>query len=433
MHQHIITMKKRIEMFLICGMCILCGICVIRSDGAAEQREVPLYTCKEGTWYKLRENEELEIETQDGAVISMKLFVEHSEEGMADVRLLWDEQDIVIGQGRVFRGGYVTVWQGIPVVAAEMTDDAGQEYTYLCRGAESVCQVLRGRLLKESNGIMVEECLYGGFVKHTETDAVTGDQMAEFVQMEETEYTLIRPLLMVTEAGMQTDASYVQLDAGAQVRITACETDEERVWYCVENGEQSGWMALDGTQLVLQAAAFEEVFGLGNTGKMLHYNLNAAPVVQDLYARSAIVYSKRAGVDVQLCEYLPYCDERIVLRAPVSYFDVGIINLVDSYFSPVFVVQYGIDDYDEEVKGVVTRHVCMLYRAAGTQMIPISVEGYEEGEIPIRLLAEKVEGYSQGYNEEKVTAVAGDGRIEIAGEWYRLQDFNHLVKLDRWE
>lgn len=433
MYRHRCTMKKWIIMSFLCGICMLCGLFIIRSDGAAEQRLVPHYTCEEGIWYKLRENEEIEIEVQGGAVVSMRLFVERSEEGTVDVRLLWDEQNIAIGQVRVFRGGYVTVRQGMLLFAAEITDSTGQEYTCLCRGTENDCQVLKGKLLKDDESVTIEEHLYGGFIKHTEVNAATGDSTEVILQTEVCEYTLIRPLLTVMEAGMQKRPVYVQMNAGEQVRLAGCEINEDGVWYCVENGEKSGWITLNGAQLVFQAASFEEVFSAANTGEMLHYNLNAAPVVQDLYVRSATVYPKRTGIDVQLSEYLPACDERIVLQAPKPYFDVGIVNLVDSYFSPVFVIQYCVSDYDEVTKGVVSRHVCILYRMMGTQLVPIQAEGYETGELYIRLLAEKIEGYGQGYNEEKVTAVAGDGRIEIAGEWYRLQDFNHLVKLDKWE
>ncbi len=285
-------MERILRMALIiCASAMVLALGGTNVNGAIQEVEEPtyVYTCEEGVWYKMVENETIKVITTDGEsrnmVFTMQYVYEEPENpawsfGMNIlIRQQLEDGFIDIGEDIwTCRGIYMMEYDGTLYFAACVWDinEDPQTYVWWEGGTDPVC--MAGELDKTECGINVRQKLYGNVENVSAVNVgkpMEQSENATYVYGGE-RYTLSRPLLVASEPSLEADTEMILLDAGANVESLEYMESDGYHWYFIETEDEvGGWMPLDDDgHLILQDADFSDVFALRGSDITIHKSLN---------------------------------------------------------------------------------------------------------------------------------------------------------------
>lgn len=393
--------------------------------GAVRQEDVAQYACTEGGWYQIKENQQIEVTDSNGTSKSICISVSYTDEQRVEIREKRSYGDVYICKGSSLRGIYIMVYGEKIYFAVELWDDEGTAVTCLWRENDTSAVQISGTLLKKEGCIEIRESLYGGYERHVTMNLENWSQEEEVVQSEKNTYTLLRPLLLAETAELKESSEIHIIPAGTRVCFSDYKKDKSYEWYGISYGEDAGWLPIADGQMVLQDAAFSDCFLSGRDDV---YYVSPNKCWKQPVEEFCTFFT--SGKTLQPCEYINTINEQVILWTSQGEKTLGIVCF-DRNISDTFVaLQYSATVYEDIVY---TYHVCKLYRLVGCWLFPIDAEGYEDGELPVRLFHEEVESWSEGYTDEPVQVLEQDGTIWIEGQLYRLEGLNHLVKVENGE
>lgn len=395
--------------------------------GAVRQEDAVQYACTEGGWYQIKEDQQTEVTDSKGISKSIFISVSYTEEQRVEIREKRSYGYVYICKGSSLRGIYIMLYGEKIYFAAELWDDEGTAVTCLWREDDTSAVQISGTLLKKEGCIEIRDSLYGGYERHVTMDLENWSQEEEAVQSERNTYTLLRPLLLAQAAELQESSEICIIPAGTKVCFSDYKKDKSYEWYKINYGEDAGWLPIADGHMALQDTAFCDCFSSGSSD--VHY-VSPNKCWEQPEEEFCTFYAPKGAF--RLCDYIDTINEQATLQMPYNtQITLGIFCL-DRNSSDTFVaLQYSKTVHDD--MAVYSQHVCKLYRLVGGWLFPIDAEGYEDGELPVRLFREEVEGWSEGYTDEPVQVLEKDGTIWLEGQLYQLEGLNHLVKVERGE
>lgn len=423
--------RIRTEIVLVICMTILLFLAEALSvKGAVRQEDVAQYACTEGGWYQIKENQQTEVTDSNGTSKSICISVSYTDEQRVEIREKRSYGYVYICKGSL-RGSYIMIYGEKIYFAVELWDDEGTAVTCLWREDDTSAVQISGTLLKKEGCIEIRESLYGGYERHVTMNLENWSQEEEVVQSEKNTYTLLRPLLLAQAAELKESSEIHIIPAGTRVCFSDYKKDKSYEWYGISYGEDAGWLPMSDGHMALQDTAFCDCFSFGS--RDVYYaspNKCWKQPVEEFCTFFAF------GKMLQPCEYINTINEQVILWTSKGEKTLGIVCF-DRNISDTFVaLQYSSVYYENEYtpnQVAYLRHVCKLYRLVGSWLFLIDAEGYEDGELPVRLFEEKVDMWSERYTDEPVQVLEQDGTIWIEGQLYRLEGLNHLVKVENGE
>lgn len=418
--------------FAVCTALLLFMAEALSVRGAVRQEDVAQYACTEGVWYQVSENQQTEVTDSNGTTKSICVNVLYTDERRVEVREKRSYGEVYICKGSSLRGIYIMVYDEKIYFAVELWDDTGNALTCLWREDDTSALQISGTLLKKEGCIEIRENLYGGYARHVTVNLEDWSQEETAVQSERSSYTLLRPLLAAQDTVLQENSEIRIIPAGTRVCFADYKKDRNYEWYGISYGEDTGWLPTEHGQMVLQDAAFSDIFSFGDTDM---YYVSPNKCWKQPVEEFRTFYAPEGAF--RLCDYIDTISEQATLKMPKDkQVTLGVFTL-DRNVSDTFVaLQYSDVYYENEYtpnQVAYLRHVCKLYRLVGGWLFPIDAEGYEDGEVPVRLFEEKVDMWSERYTDEPVQVLEKDGTIWLEGQLYRLEGLNHLVKVESGE
>lgn len=400
--------------------------------GAVRQEDVVQYVCTDGDWYQIKENQQTEVTDSNGTTKSICISVSYTDEQHVEIREKRSYGYVYICKGSSLRGSCIMIYGKKIYFAVELWDDAGNAVTCLWHEDDTSAIQISGTLLKKEGSIEIRDSLYGGYERHVTVNLEDWSQEEEVVQSERNTYTLLRPLLAAQDTVLQENSEIRIIPAGTRVCFSDYKKDRNYEWYGISYGEDAGWFPIEDGQIALQDAAFSDCFSSGQ-GDVYYVSPNECwkQSVEEFHT----FYAPKEAF--RLCDYIDTINERATLKMPYNKeTTLGIVcfdrNISDTFVALQYSQTYYENEYSENEVAYL-RHVCKLYRLVGGWLFPIDAEGYEDGELPVRLFHEEVESWSEGYTDEPVQVLEKDGTIWIEGQLYRLEGLNHLVKVENGE
>ncbi len=425
-------MNKRTKKAIILAVLTLAFTCLILtgrdsviSRGAVEEDRTLYYSLEESVWYQLQANREMELKTPEGLSQTVYVGVQADENGIVITSEASGKKFIITGSR--LSGIYAMVCEGELYFAAELWDEEGNLLTWLWGMQNDKFLNLPGRLEKKNGCIQVRNMLLGGYESLVTVTPGDWTQVEVVTLLGSCTYMLTRPLHLVPSAALRQDCEPRILPAGTWVEFSQYKTDSTYEWYGIKQEDGIWWLSLCQGQLALQEGEFTECFVPVNASTSLYVNPNR----KWRQPQEDFCTFYGTGKWLLLSDYTDIFEEDVLyIAAEGKEITMGIIDFDPSQSTVFVAVQYPQFFYENEVWA---RHVCRLYRLVGNWLVPIWADGYENGELPVRLFAEEVDWWSEGYSDEPVSQLEHNGTIQIEGRRYQLQGQNQLVEMEASE